>query len=191
MYVNNVPPRFGITKAIFDEGAITSEYQTGSALVTITTGSASASFTAPNTVTVTAAVPSSTGPLGQQSPSELSTGAKVGIGLGTAAGVLLVLGALVLFILKRRKRNKNLDDRKESHSWWSGKAELDAKPEGIEAAASQEGAVEADSQNLVQPAEVDGAASRVELDSGFSGWEKPTRADTKRAGHQELDGRRI
>lgn len=65
-------------------------------------------------------------------PSELSTGAKAGIGVGTVAGVALLLGlATLLFFFRKRKSRKTQPEITENggSNWQeNGKAELSAAP---------------------------------------------------------------
>ena len=77
--------------------AMTSSTPTSSTSATAATGTTTSAATSPSALS-----PSDPAP----SPG-LSTGAKAGIGVGAAAGILAVAGALILLFMRRRKSLKN------------------------------------------------------------------------------------
>lgn len=74
----------------------------GTASSSSTSTSTSASNSAATATITTTATPSSTS---AASSNQLSSSAKIGIGVGCAAAAVAVLGAVIFYILRRRRRN--------------------------------------------------------------------------------------
>ncbi|CAL8574647.1 hypothetical protein XPA_000602 [Xanthoria parietina] len=95
--------------------AITSSTSTSSTSATAATGTTTSAATSPSALS-----PSDPAP----SPG-LSTGAKAGIGIGAAAGILAVAGALIFLFIRRRK---NLKNGQQQHAM-SSHTQYDAVPQ--------------------------------------------------------------
>lgn len=93
--------------------------------------------------------------------SDLSTGAKAGIGSGVAG--VVVVGCFVLgLLIRKRRKGRNGDP-----SSYAGKAELSG--EGVHRELNGEGAVY-EKSTFVKPVEIDND-NPVELDGDWRGWE--------------------
>lgn len=129
------------------------------ALPTPTASSSIATATSSTSSISTSVITQSTSPV----RDGLSTGAKVGIGLGAAAGGLAVLATLYFLGLRYRGKQGQSEELTNAPLKAELPGNVSDKP-GIESSAVQ---------SKAWHAEADDTSAIVELESGWRGWEGP------------------
>lgn len=94
----------------------------------------------------------------------------LGVGLGVGLPLLVCLGALVYWILRRRRR-KNVQTKPPMDEPITHKAELHSESKKIPELAEDAHLYEAG--GFAKPPEADNANVRAELESDWRGWEAP------------------
>ncbi|KAI5363334.1 hypothetical protein Slin15195_G107200 [Septoria linicola] len=156
---------FAVTAAQSDQALLASVTASSSSTLSDSTnsatpgGSGTLSPTSTNTIT----------PTPELSNPGLSTGAKAGIGVGAALGVLLVILGIVLF---RRRRSHQGKEQPATSTNENGFEKAELQGEGKSRA-------ELDATSVYEvdvvkhPAEMHGSDTRAELEDNWRGWELP------------------
>ncbi|KAL9051727.1 MAG: hypothetical protein Q9162_005829 [Coniocarpon cinnabarinum] len=131
------------------------------------------------------------GPIGSPTDNQdsgLSTGAKAGIGVGVALGVLLLLGAIVAFFLRKQRKAKLAREKAASDGVYDGKPELGGN--GVER--SETAMLDGDALPPAERHEVGaGDVSRpVELPAG-DGWIGEMGGDERTSLRRGDEGQRV
>jgi hypothetical protein len=118
--------------------------------------------------------------------SGLSTGATVGVSIGAAVAGLVIIGLIVLLWKRKQKtdRTKSLNSE-EKAIVPSGNSPGDISPGSDDTDRARQAEIDGEviheahgAREPQKPFEVDHTHTRVELDSGWRGWEAPAMVET-------------